>query len=474
MSETFDCIIVGTGFAGSFFLQKFLQSAGSDVRVLVLERGKKDALQWQLENRKHSSYAGATFENPFRAKSWVSNIAFGGGSNCWWACTPRMLPGDFNLRSTHGVGEDWPLSYEDLEPWYAEAEQLMSVSGDDAISKVAPRSTSYPQAPHRLSDADKLLQKHWPDHFFPMPTARARTATGSRPACCATGVCHLCPIAAKFTVMNDFKHLYNDPRVTLKTDHGVSRVIHNQADVATGVVCRKEGGDVVFKGDLIALAAHAIYNPAILHASGLSHPVLGKYLSEQVSKIAIVDLNGVENFQGSTSLTGHGYMFYDHPDRNTRSACLVETSNLPTPRPGRDRWRERLELKFLFEDIPQVENHIEFATDETGVPKTIHRRRSDTAINAMNQTESLAQELVKDIPHERIFIVEKPHGSESHIIGTTRMGADATSNIVDADSRHHTLRNLLVLGSGTFPTGSPANPTLTLSALALRAAARCF
>ena len=65
-------------------------------------------------------------------------------------------------------------------------------------------------------------------------------------------------------------------------------------------------------------------------------------------------------------------------------------------------------------------------------------------------------------------------GGAAHIQGTTRMGQDPADSVVDRDLRHHAIRNLVVLGSGTFPTCPAANPTLTLSALAMRAAERLF
>ena len=116
MQEDFDVIIVGTGFASSFFLSAYQEKSGASARVLVLERGRKDSHAWRLQHRSPSSIAAeSTFVNKNRAKQWFYTPGLGGGSNCWWAVTPRFMPADFAMRSQYGVGLDWPLSYDDLE-----------------------------------------------------------------------------------------------------------------------------------------------------------------------------------------------------------------------------------------------------------------------------------------------------------------------------------------------------------------------
>jgi len=79
-------------------------------------------------------------------------------------------------------------------------------------------------------------------------------------------------------------------------------------------------------------------------------------------------------------------------------------------------------------------------------------------------------ELLRDLPVRGITVDERPTTSEGHILGTTVMGDDPATSVIDRRLLHHTVRNLLVLGSGAYPTGSPTNPTLTLAALSLWAA----
>src|SRR5271170_7688831 len=111
MAGQYDVIIIGTGFAGAFFLKRYLERAPATARVLVLERGGRDTKAWQLENRRTSSIAPEdVFVRVPATKDWYTSPGFGGNSKCWGGGGTRMMPGDFQLRSRYGVGEDWPIS----------------------------------------------------------------------------------------------------------------------------------------------------------------------------------------------------------------------------------------------------------------------------------------------------------------------------------------------------------------------------
>jgi choline dehydrogenase-like flavoprotein len=467
---SYDLVLVGTGFASTFFLHSYLQAASKRARVLVLERGQRYSLKWQLENREHlGRLREGTFINTNPDKPWIHSPIFGGGSNCWWGCTPRFLPNDFRLRSAYGVGLDWPLGYDDLETFYQEAEELMAVSGP-ADAGPFPRRRPYPQPPHRLSDPDKVLKRAYPGQFFEMPTARARTPTRNRPPCCATGTCELCPIDAKFTIANELGSLYADPRVTLLLGATVEEVLHAGSQ-ASGVRFQHEGGTREARGDLVGLGANALFNPHLLLRSGLDHPLLGTRLNEQMSLSVVVHLRGLDSFQGSTSLTGHGYMLYDGPHRARHAACLMETSNLPVLRLERGRWRQRLEIKFIFEDLPDPANRVELARRRPGLPRVRWQGHSEYARRGAEALLASLPRLLAPLPVEEVAHHEY-NETESHILGTALMGHSPEDSIVDRNLVHHRLRNLLVLGGSAFPTSSPANPTLTIAALSLWAASK--
>jgi choline dehydrogenase-like flavoprotein len=181
-----------------------------------------------------------------------------------------------------------------------------------------------------------------------------------------------------------------------------------------------------------------------------------------------VDLGGVDNFQGSTSLTGHGYMRYDGPHRARQAACLMETSNQPKLRMERARWRQRMEIKLLFEDLPSEGNRVTAEDPHPDRPTVRWQGHSDYAQRGMAALEAALEGLLAPLPVERV-VSRVAHPTEGHILGTTVMGNDPRESIVDRSLVHH---RLLVLGGSTFPTSSPANPTLTIAALSLWAAAR--
>jgi len=470
MSQDYNVIIVGTGFASSFFLSAYLEKVGLTERILVLERGQLDTHSWQIENRRNSSTSvEETFINNNPKKKWYYTPSFGGGSNCWWAATPRMMPNDFRMKSVYGVGVDWPVSYEELEALYYQVELAMAVSGPDDGSPF-PRSQPYPQPPHRFTDPDKILKAAYPDLYFQQPTARARVATANRPACCASGVCDLCPINAKFTILNEMRALYEDPRVTLILGATV-QAVETTAGVATSVTYLEGGRLQRAKGDLIVLGANALFNPHILLRSNLDHPLLGKRLHEQVSIGVTVDLDGVDNFQGSTSITGFGYMLYDGEHRAQYAGCLMESFNIPYIRLERGKWRQRMILKYVFEDLPSEQNYVTTNVDDPTLPETVYLGHSNYTQKGIDRLSDVLPELLKPLPLEQIRINPEVDPTVFHIQGTTVMGNDPETSVVDRYLVHHQVRNLLVLGSSVFPTGAPANPTLTLSALSLWAAA---
>jgi len=470
MAEKYDAIVVGTGFASTFFLHRLLGGLEASARVLVLEAGQRLPHSWQLSHPKGlEKLANDTFINRTPEKPWIVQRAFGGGSNCWWACTPRLLPNDFRLRSTYGVAKDWPISYDDLEEFYCQAEELMAVAGPSADSPF-PRSRPYPLPAHHMSDPDKLLKQAFAESFFAQPTARpSQTVQGKRPRCCNNGVCHLCPIDSKFTILNSMQQVYHDARVQLELNAQVQSV-DTQNGLATGVQFLRDGRERMARGDLVALGASAIFNPHILLRSGLDHPQLGRNLHEQTSIKANVLLDGVDNFQGGTSITGHGYMLYDGPHRREHPAILLETWNVPRLRDERGKWRQLLKLMCIIEEYPQHENRVEIAAEDPTRPAIIYESRASDTAKAVAHLKQELPKIMSKLPVEDVIVSNEFKKTEAHVLGTVVMGDDPDHSVVDRHLIHHQVRNLLVLGGSAFPTSSPSNPTLTLSALSLWAA----
>lgn len=471
MNRAYSLILVGSGFGSTFFLHRFLARAGPGSRVLVLERGDVRSHAWHHDNQKQLlSESRDSIVNTTPKKPWVFGLGFGGGSNSWWACVPRFLPDDFRMRSRYGVGQDWPLSYDMLDPYYGAAEAIMEVAGP-ADGAPYPMSRPYPQPPHRFSDPDRLFKQRFPEQFFSQPTARPTRATASRPMCCAAGACQQCPIDSKFTILNELKSVYADPRVTLVTGATVLS-LDLAGSTVTGVRYRQNAAEHVAAGDLVGLGANALFNPHIMLRSGLADRELGRGLTEQRSVRVSVKLAGVNNYQGSTSITGLGYMLYNGDHRGRHAGALMESWNVPELRDERGKWRQRLSLRFIFEDLRQAANRVTFNTADPDRPHISFAGHSSYLQRGVRALDSNLPGVLDAIPVEDYTISDNVSDTEAHILGTTPMGRDAESSVVDGDLIHHRVRNLLVLGGSVFPTISPANPTLTICALALRAADR--
>jgi choline dehydrogenase-like flavoprotein len=458
LSDSVDTVVVGTGFASSFFLREYLKHAPTNARVLVLEKGAKHPNSFDFAK----AVVNRTPEKP-----WVQRIGFGGGT-CWTGTTPRPHPSDFEMRTRYGVSEDWPLSYADLEPYLAEAEHIMGIGGGN--EGPFPRSRPYSMPAHTLNSFDEALAKKYPGQNVPMPSARASSSRTGRPRCCGNGICSECPIQAKFQVNLHMADVYEDARITLRFESGVDR-LDIQAGRVSGVEYTHGGRPHRVDCDLVVVGAHAIFSPHILLRSGLEDRALGRYLHEQEAVAVQLNLDGLDSLDGSQQVTGLGVMFHDSVDRSKFPACNIESWNVPWLRAERGRWRQRALIKFVFEDLPSYDNYVGVSAEDENRPELYFSGVSEYAQRGLDAVPSLVEQLIEGLPVED-YVVLGHEGMESsaHIQGTTRMGADPDSSVVDRYLVHHRIRNLLVLGSGAFPSCPPANPTLILSALSLLAA----
>lgn len=478
----YDLIVVGTGFASSFFLKKYLEKNPAGKKVLVLERGRlythtdrvlnaggtPPSFLSEIETNEQS------IRNANPEKPWIFDLNFGGSSNCWWGCTPRFMPNDFMLRSLYGRGIDWPVTYDQLEKYYCEAEDIMGISGPDKTP--FPKSRKYPLPHHALSTIDKKMQQAYGDLWISQPTARASRPFGKRNACCSSDTCNICPADAKFTIENGLSEIYQDPRVELKYGWQVYK-IDFENNIAKRVVCTPTGHKDLnhvqaYEAEVIALGANAIFNPHILLNSGDTNAHTGKGLSEQraFSVVAHID---TDNLGGSSAITANGYMEYDGPFRKDSASCLIENHNAPIIRNQRGKWRKLFIFKFLFEALPDPENAVR-KSDDPFKPLVRYLDRGDYVSNGRKRIEQGLAKMFSPFSVEDLIIDKDYYSTEAHVLGSARMGRDASDSVVDKHQIHHQYRNLFVLGGSSFPTISAANPTLTISALSLMAADASF
>lgn len=375
------------------------------------------------------------------------------------------------MKTLYGVAEDWPIDYNDLDPYYYEAEDLMHVSGPDDTP--FPRKGSYPLPPHTFSLVDKVLHKTYGNKYISQPTARASRATVGRNQCMSSGTCDTCPVNAKFTIENSHLNVYENEQVELVYGAQVYSL-----ELANNVVKKvffiQDGKEKHIGGDVIVLGANPFFNSNILLNAGDPHPLVGKGVGEQLGIQVLIYLDNMSNVGGSTWVNANGYMLYDGDHRKEFAACLMEVSNAPYYiRLERGKYLNMASIRLLFEDIPLDHDNYIKNTSNKLVPDVFHTKRSDYTLKAFENMKKKLPGILSCLPVERLKYLD-PWPNEGHIIGGTRMHNDPQKGVVDKHLVHHQYRNLFVLGAGAFTTYSATNPTLTLSALSLFAADKSF
>ena len=402
-NKSFELVVVGSGFGSSFYLHQAMKHGLRN--ALVVEWGDLHSHAWQLEHGRNSAIAHEETYRSDGKKPWNYTIAFGGGMNCWFAQTPRFHPSDFALKTRYGIGEDWPLSYDDLEPFYAEVEDYMAVSGDPDMASIMPRSTTFPQLPHRLTTADQLMKAAQPDRHFAMPTARARISTGTRSACCASLRCQLCPADAKFTAQNGLSRLYTRAEVSLCLKARAIR-FETTGGVVNALVFEQGGREYRVRGDQFVLGGNAIQSPAILLRSGMDYPLTGVGLHESFGAGVEVHLDGLDHFNGSTITTGLNYSLYDGPHRKESGAALIFFENRWTYglRVERGKARQSLPLVVVTEDLLLSQNRVTLDPHAPAYhPNVLYEGPSDYAKRGFERALRLMPDVLAPLPVERII-----------------------------------------------------------------------
>lgn len=524
-----DVIIVGAGVAGMLAAYRLAQAG---VHVVVLEAGPPIERSEALANYRNAvartpdaPYPDTDYaprpsvldlegyyvqEGPdFFKSTYVRRV--GGTTWHWLGTSMRHLPNDFRLRSLYNVGVDWPVSYEELEPWYLAAEQELGVAGDSEQDLGSARSGPYPMKALPLTYLDKqvtLAANSLGLQVHVTPQARNSEFFDDRPPCCGNATCvPICPIAAKYDATVHVRKA-QALGVQVIDQAVVHRIEVDSEGLVTGVHFKRPNGDEQSaRARIYVLAAHAIETPKILLMSRtdalpngvanssdqvgrnlMDHPVqLSWALARQplYPYRSPLENAGIENFRDGPfrsesaafrmAIGEDGWSFPGTPPdvlateliaAGVRGKALVAEMNAQVSRQFR--------FANLIEQLPDPENRIVPAFDQVdaiGIPRPrIHYRLDDYTRRGMAEARRVSEQIFRAMGASRIEHSEDFEGA-GHVIGTYRMGADPRTSVVNADQRSHDHANLFLLGSGVFPTVATANPTLTLAALALRAAA---
>lgn len=514
-------LVVGAGAAGAVVATR-LGAAG--MRVVCLEQGDWPdpaaypgrERTWELATR------GAWSESPnvrahsadYPVDATESDIApmmfsaVGGSTVIYGAQWPRFLPDDFRVRAVDGVADDWPLSYEDLAPYYDRVDRDFGVSGlggDPAYPPSSPpplRPLPLGRAGVRVAQAHNALGWHW----WPGPNAIASRPYGPLRGCTLRATCGSgCPDGAKAST--DVTHWPAAVRhgVRLVTGARVSSITTDARGLATGAVYidrkgveRHEPAQVVVlaanavgTARLLLLSATAAQPDGLANGSGLVGRRLMMHPFTRVVGLFSDDLGTsrgqwgqyVQSLEfaagGADTDFVRGAKWNLNPSGGPLAAALF-------PWPGERRWGRSLHEHvsawvnhaaawgITAEDLPEHTNTVTLdnaLTDADGIPAPRLRYRvSDNSRRILDFNVARAEESLRAAGAWRTVSVPLLPEVGWHLLGTARMGDDPATSVVDRWGRAHDVPNLVVADGSVFVTSSSVNPTPTICALALRAA----
>lgn len=526
-----DVLVVGAGVAGSIIA---FELARAGMKVIVLESGpavdrSQAVLQFQqaIAKTPESAYPDVPYAprpttldpNAYYVQDGPDTFTatyerrVGGTTWHWLGTALRLLPSDFKTKSLYGVGADWPLSYDDVSPWYDRAEQMLGVSGDErADLGGSPRKVGYPMPPIKQSYLDSRVSqairaKGLNFAVAPTPQARNSEIFDNRPICCGNASCiPICPIGAKYDGVVHAKKasaagaqiLTDAVAYFIEVDPGghIAAVHYKQPDGSSHRVDAK----------LFVLAAHAIETPKLLLISRTdalpggvanSSDQVGRNLCDHPTQLSwALTRDPVYPYRGPLSTSGIENL-RDGPFRATRSAFRVEIGNdgwswpfgWPTASAAvlinqglsgqklqqalNEQMQREIRLASLTEQLPNPENRVTPSwgdVDALGIPRPrIQYRVGQYSLDGMLEARRVHRQIF-DALGVTVLNHAESFQSAGHIIGTLRMGDDRKTSVVDTNGRSHDHPNLYITGSGLFPTTGTANPTLTIAALAIRTA----
>jgi choline dehydrogenase-like flavoprotein len=511
--ERTEVCIIGAGAAGGIIAAELVRRG---LRVAMLESGPRHELATRAEYARRFLRG----ENPWRTSltgldryatggsvayrlEWNRARGVGGSTLHWEGYALRFHANDFRLRSLYGIADDWPISYQDLEPYYARAEVSLGVAGAPDDPWASPRSAGFPLPPFPFSYSDGVFAQAFSSlgialHHYPQ--ARNSVPYGGRAQCRACGTCHVCPTGAKATI--DLTHIREAEatgRLQLVTDATALRLHVDESGQVTSVAYaghdRRERR-LVARIFVVAAGAIETVRLLLLSASerfprGLANRsgVLGKYFMSHPAITVTGRLKAKVHPYRTGFSSAMSRQFAIDRMRARRGAFMLELLNSAGPTPNqiatssglwgealRDHVREEfghvLGIRISCEQLPDAANSISLdpeLKDYFGNPAPrITYDVGSYERETLDEATGVARRILGATG--AVDVESHPLWFLAHQIGTHRMGTDPRSSIVDSDLRAHDVSNLYLVGSGCFVTASSSPPTLTIAALAIRAA----
>jgi choline dehydrogenase-like flavoprotein len=514
-----DVCIVGSGISAAMVADRLARTTSAT--ILVLEAGDETVplpqraaarerfLRYGTNPWGRDHLDGYEIEGPLQSRS----MQVGGLAMHWGGVTPRFTPEDFRQRSMFGVGTDWPISYEELDPFYQEAEELMGVAGERGPAALDARTKAFPMPALPLTYNLELL-KSWATSAgistWSQPSAKNSVAYRGRAQCCRNDTCTpVCPIGAKYSPDFTWNALRGANRIRLVPRTLVRKLVldpsrttishaialdrdHPEQPVEVHAKLFVVAAGYVWSSHLLLLSAQPGAETGVANSSGL----VGKYLTGHRNVQGFVDLpvrlypgineqHSLVTTQFMRPRTGGPYVRHD--------LRIWESSSGKTPRLATDSgalmlgdailtdWRERTKtgtarVRSYYDVIPDRASELTLDTARQNawgdpLPRLAFRDAPES-VALRGQTEDSIKALFASMAKAGGGTLRRTSvdNFQDHPAGGCRMGAERATSVVDSWGRTHDHENLFVIGAPTSVSGSCANATLTFCALSLRAA----
>lgn len=520
----FDVCVIGSGPAGGF-AAKELTEAGATVVLLEAgdevqphqfaghrwpyqfpRRGNFEERQQQFypdDIGRHIAFTGADRIGVDRIR------VLGGRSTHWNAVTLRFSEDDFR-EGRHGLEPDWPLSYEELAPFYSHVERTIGVCGTREGLAQMPDGEFYGPPPN-MRCAERLAQKSARSLGIPVIPVRKAMLVGQsrdgRMPCHYCGHCMQgCEVGAIFTSVNTLlPAARRTGRLTLRSGALVREIEvdgHGRASAVHFIDRGTSKSDAV-RASVVVVACGAIESPRLLLNSrsarfpnGLANgnDMVGRYLHGHtiltmygylpalVGRASVNDDGATDHatiarfnhLRGTHDYVG-GFMAqlqYADP-AYPHHASHVAGFGASFKRRVRDLQPALMQLGGFGKVVARPDNRVTVdraRTDRHGIPiPVVHFAYGDNDRTLWRDMSGSLEEIYQKAGTELFFKDERMNGFASHEVGTCRMGADPATSVLTPFNQAHEVPNLFVVDGSAFVTFPEKNPTLTIMALAVRA-----
>ena len=521
LPEVADVLVIGAGASGSVAVQEL---AGNGFSVVCLEQGGwtrseefvGDKPEWELQRQKQWHPNPNVRQHPAdypinTDESDVNPLMFsgvGGSTILYAAHWCRFLPSDFQVKTMDGIADDWPFTYEDLEPFYDEMDRQMGVSGL-GDNTAYPEGTSFPLPPmpigkYGLKGAQGLDMLGW--HWWPGANSIPTREYDHRPQCLRYGACLTgCPAGAKAST--DLTHWPKalDAGAQVVIGARVREITVNDVGLASGAIyIDRDGVERHQRARVVIVAANGVGTPRLLllsksehHPNGLGnssglvgrrlmmHPyaaVVGTYeenleswLGPAGQSIETMEFYETDKSRGFVRGAKWNLMPSGGPlgmRAGYGGAPIDETFGVNFHKNVKSVLGRSFEWGIIAEDLPDEENRVVLdpsMTDSDGIPapKLIYKS-SDNTTKLIDFHVDRAVEAHEASGATSISVTKLMRDCGWHLLGTARMGTDPTTSVVDEWGMAHDCRNLMIIDGSVFVTSAGVNPTATIMANALR------